>query len=174
MDNFTPLQMANYIATLANGGTRYKLHLVDNIKDFKGKLISQTKPEVLDKADISAQTRNLVMQGMNNVTGAGGNTDGTAAAALGNFPIPTGGKTGTAEFNTSDIQNKVGRGDYGWYVGYAPAASPKIAIAVVIFDGGYGSDAANVAKGMYEGYFKNDPRMAGYKDTFDTTLKPIK
>ena len=174
MDNFTPIQMANYIATIANGGTRYKLHLVDNIKNSNGKLISQTKPEVLDKADMSAETRNLVMQGMNSVTGAGGNTDGTAAAALGNFPIPTGGKTGTAQFNTSTIQNLVGRGDYGWYVGYAPAANPQIAIAIVIFDGGYGSDAANVAKGMYEGYFKNDPRMAGYKDNFDIKLKPIK
>ena len=172
MDNFTPLQMANYIATIANGGTRYKLHLIDNIKTFNGKLVSQTKPEVLDKADMSAETRNLVMQGMNSVTGAGGNTDGTAAAALGNFPIPTGGKTGTAQFNTSTIQNLVGRGDYGWYVGYAPAANPQIAIAIVIFDGGYGSDAANVARGMYEGYFKNDARLAGYKDTFDINLKP--
>ncbi len=173
MDNFTPLQMANYIATLANGGTRYKLHLVNKIIDSQGKIVSETKPVVIDKADMSAETRNIVMQGMNNVTGAGGNTDGTAAQALGNFPIPTGGKTGTAEFNTSDIQNKVGRGDYGWYVGYAPADNPQIAIAVVIFDGGYGSDAANVARGMYEGYFKNDPRMANYKNDLDINLKPI-
>jgi len=173
MDNFTPLQMANYIATLANGGTRYKLHLVDNIKDSNGKLISKTKPVVIDKADMSAKTRDLVMQGMNNVTGAGGNTDGTASQALGDFPIPTGGKTGTAQFNTSDIQNKVGRGDYGWYVGYAPADNPQIAIAVVIFDGGYGSDVANVAKGMYESYFKNDPRLSKYKNKYDIKLKRI-
>ena len=173
MDNFTPIQMANYIATIANGGTRYKLHLVDNIKDSNGKLISQTKPVVLDKAELSETTRNLVMQGMNNVTGAGGNTDGTASGALGSFPIPTGGKTGTAQFNTSDIQNKVGRGDYGWYVGYAPANNPQIAIAIVIFDGGYGSDVANVAKGMYESYFKNDPRMAKYKNNYDIKLKRI-
>ena len=173
MDNFTPLQMANYIATIANGGTRYKLHLVDNIKDSNGKLVSQTKPVVLGKADMSAETRKLVMQGMNNVTGAGGNTDGTASGALGNFPIATGGKTGTAQFNSSDIQNKVGRGDYAWYVGYAPAENPKIAIAVVIFDGGYGSDTANVARGIYESYFKNDPLMANYKDDLDIKLKPI-
>ncbi|MCB2292761.1 cell division protein FtsI [Clostridium algoriphilum] len=173
MDNFTPIQMANYIATLANGGTRYKLHLVDNIKDSNGKLISKTKSVVLNKADMSAKTRDLVMQGMNKVTGAGGNTDGTASGALGNFPIPTGGKTGTAQFNTSDIQNKVGRGDYAWYVGYAPANNPEIAISVVMFDGGYGSDAANVAKGMYESYFKNDPRMAKYKNKYDIKLKRI-
>jgi len=171
MDNFTPIQMANYIATLANGGTRYKLHLVDNIKDTNGKLLSQTKPKVLGKANMSAKTREIVMRGMNNVTGAGGNTDGTAAKALGKFPIPTGGKTGTAQFNTADIQNKVGRGDYGWYVGYAPANNPKVAISVVIFDGGYGSDVANVAKGMYESYFKNDPRMKKYKGDFDIKLK---
>ena len=93
--------------------------------------------------------------------------------ALGNFPIPTGGKTGTAQFNTSDIQNKVGRGDYAWFVGYAPANNPEIAISIVIFDGGYGSDAANVAKGMYESYFKNDPRMAKYKNKYDIKLRRI-
>ena len=174
MDNFTPLQMANYIATLANGGTRYKVHLVDNIKDSNGKLISQTKPVVIDKAKMSAETRSLVMRGMNNVTGAGGGTDGTAYAALGDFPIPTGGKTGTAQFTNSDIQNKVGRGDYAWYVGYAPADNPKIAISVVIFDGGYGSGAANVARGMYESYFKNDPRMKQYQNHYDIKLKRIK
>ncbi|MBU3179701.1 penicillin-binding transpeptidase domain-containing protein [Clostridium psychrophilum] len=173
MDNFTPLQMANYIATIANGGTRYKLHLVDNIKDSNGKLISQVKPVVIDKAKLSAKTRALVMQGMNNVTGAGGGTDGTASKALGDFPIATGGKTGTAQFNESAVQNKVGRGDYGWYVGYAPAKNPQIAISVVIFDGGYGSDAATVAKGMYESYFKNDPRMAKYKNKYDIKLKRI-
>ena len=173
MDNFTPLQLANYIATIANGGTRYKLHLVDNVKDSNGKLVSKVKPVVLNKANMSAETRDLVMQGMNNVAGAGGNTDGTASQALGNFPIPTGGKTGTAQFNSSDIQNKVGRGDYGWYVGYAPADNPQIAISVVIFDGGYGSDVANVAKGMYESYFKNDPRMAKYKGKYNIKLKRI-
>ncbi|MFT5874498.1 MAG: penicillin-binding protein 2 [Clostridium sp.] len=169
MDNFTPLQMASYVSTIANGGTRYKIHLVDNIKDSNGKLVSQIKPVVLNEADISEETRNLVMQGMNNVAGA----DGTASKALGDFPIPTGGKTGTAQFNTTAIQNKVGRGDYAWYVGYAPADNPEIAISVVIFDGGYGSDAANVAKGIYESYFKNDPRMAKYEGNNDVELKRI-
>ena len=113
------------------------------------------------------------MQGMNSVTGTGGRTDGTASGALGNFPIPTGGKTGTAQFNNSTIQNKIGRGDYAWFVGYAPADNPEIAVSIVMFDGGYGSDAANVAKGMYESYFKNDPRMAKYKNKYDIKLKRI-
>ncbi len=168
MDTFTPLQMANYIATIANGGTRYKLNLVDNVKDFNGKLISQTKPEVLNKVEMSAETRALVMNGMNDVTGQGG-----TAESLANFPIPTGGKTGTAQFNPI-IQDKIGRGDYSWYVGYAPATNPEIAISVVVFDGGFGSSAADVAAGMYESYFKNDPRMAKYKNKYDIKLKLIK
>ncbi|MBU3157410.1 peptidoglycan D,D-transpeptidase FtsI family protein [Clostridium estertheticum] len=171
MDSFTPLQMANYIATIANGGTRYKVHLVDTIKDSNGKLVSKTKPVILTKTNLSTTTRDLVMEGMNNVTGAGGGTDGTAYEALKDFPIPTGGKTGTAQFNSLELMNKVGRGDYAWYVGYAPAKDPQIAISIVIFDGGYGSYAANVARGMYESYFRNDPRMAKYKDTFDIKIK---
>ncbi len=174
MDNFTPLQMADYIATIANGGTRNKLHLIDNIKDADGKVVSATKTEVLDKADMSSATRSAVMNGMNAVTsGIGGKMDGTAQAALGDFPIKTGGKTGTSEKADPSIQAKQGRSDYAWFVGYAPADDPKIAIAVVIFDGGYGKDAAYVAKGMYESYFKNDPRMANYADDFDMSLKPI-
>lgn len=47
------------------------------------------------------------------------------------------------------------------------ADNPKIAISVVIFDGGYGSDAAKVARGMHESYFKNDPRMKQYKNHYD-------
>ncbi|MBW9173156.1 peptidoglycan D,D-transpeptidase FtsI family protein [Clostridium estertheticum] len=173
MDSFTPLQMANYIATIANGGTRYKVHLVDNIKDSNGKLISKTKPVIMDKASMSAETRDLVMQGMNNATSAEGGADGTAKKALEGFPIPTGGKTGTAQFTKPEVQSEIGRGDYAWYVGYAPADNPKIAISVVIFDGGYGADAAKVARGIYEGYFKNDPRMKQYQNQYDIKLKKI-
>jgi cell division protein FtsI/penicillin-binding protein 2 len=84
------------------------------------------------------------------------------------FPIDT-----KIKGNTSIRKDKFGRGDYAWYVGYAPATNPEIAISVVIFDGGYGSDAANVAKGMYESYLKNDPRMAKYKNNYDIKLKRI-
>jgi penicillin-binding protein 2 len=170
MNAFTPLQMASYISTLANGGTRYKVHLVDKITDADGNVLSQTKPEVLNKVDISPENKNLIMQGMNQVTGGGG-ADGTASAALGDFNshIPTAGKTGTAQVNT-DIQNKTGRSDYGWFVGYAPANDPQIAVAVVIFDGGYGSEVANVARGIYEGYFKDQLTKDNYKFDINTDL----
>jgi penicillin-binding protein 2 len=171
MDNFTPLQMTNYIATIANGGTRYKVNLVDNVKDSSGKTVFQNKPTVINKVNMSPQTQQLVMTGMEDVTGNGG-ADGTAAAAFNGFPIPTGGKTGTAEYADLDKEEQQGRSDYAWYVGFAPSDNPQIAVSVVMFDGAYGSNAAYVAKDIYEEYFKNDPRMANYKYDIDVNAKP--
>lgn len=170
MDNFTPLQLASYIATIANGGTRYKVHLVDKVTDSSGNVVLQNNPAVIDKVDMSPQTRRIVMAGMEGVTGTGG-ADGTAAQAFANFPIKTGGKTGTAQFN-SGIQNQAGRSDYAYYVGYAPADNPQIAVAVVIFDGGYGSYASEVARNIYEGYFKDQLQKLNYKFNVDLNIKP--
>ncbi|MFT8315114.1 MAG: penicillin-binding transpeptidase domain-containing protein [Clostridium sp.] len=172
MNAFTPLQLAGYVSTLANGGTRYKLHLFDRIVDADGKIVSEFKPEVLNKIDINAANRDLVMKGMGQVTGGAG-ADGTAAGALGDFNnyIKTAGKTGTAQGNT-DVQDKIGRSDYAWFIGYAPADNPQIAVAVVIFDGGYGSQAAYVAKGIYESYFKDQLTKLNYKFDAPTDLPP--
>ncbi|MDD3225720.1 MAG: penicillin-binding transpeptidase domain-containing protein [Clostridium sp.] len=171
MDNFTPLQIANYIATIANGGTRYKVHLVDSVTDSTGKVILKNNPVVLNKVNMSTKTRQIVMAGMEGVTGAGG-ADGTAAEAFSGFKIATGGKTGTAQFNDPDKQTKEGRADYAWYVGFAPADNPKIAVAVVLFDGGYGSQAAYVAKGIYEEYFKDELQKSNYPFDVDLNIKP--
>jgi penicillin-binding protein 2 len=167
MDSFTPLQIAGYAATLANGGTRNKLHLVDKITDSTGKVISEIKPQVINKVQMSKNTLNLVMQGMNSVT-----DKGTAAAAFASFPIPTGGKTGTAQFNSQELQKQKGRSDYAVYIGYAPKDNPKIAVAVVIFDGGAGKEAANVARGIYEGYFKDQLQNINYPFDVDVNTKP--
>lgn len=177
MNAFTPLQIASYISTLANGGTRYKVHLVDKITDVDGKTVEQYNPVVLNTVSLSAETKSLISQGMNEVTStnAGGQA-GTAEAALGTFNnyIPTAGKTGTAEFAASDIQNAVGRSDYAWFVGYAPQTNPEIAVSVVMFDGGYGSDAAYVAKDIYESYFKTELQQKNYpfSNTDNLTVKP--
>ncbi|SMC19127.1 penicillin-binding protein 2 [Clostridium acidisoli DSM 12555] len=167
MDTFTPLQLAGYVSTLVNGGTRYKLNLLGKITDATGKIIYETKPEVLDKVQISQKTRNLVMQGMNDVT-----QQGTAAQAFVGFPLQTGGKTGTAQFN-ADLQYQEGRSDYGIYVGYAPKDDPQIAVSVAIFDGGAGVEAAKVAKGIYEGYFKDElQKKYNYNFDIDLNTKP--
>lgn len=146
MDQFTPIQMANYIATLVNGGTRYKVHLVDKFLDATGKVIEEVKPEVIEKTGVKPENIEAVKAGM-----AAVNEKGTAAGAFQDFPIKTGGKTGTASLNN---QESFGRTDYAEYVGFAPLENPQIAVCVMIFDGGQGAQAAYVARDIYSAYFK--------------------
>lgn len=149
ISNFTPLQMVNYIATIANGGTRYKLHLVDKITDAEGNLIEQIKPEVIEETGVNKANLDAVKYGMSLVTEG---EDGTAAGAFSGFPMKTAGKTGSATF--SNQQDSYGRTSYAVYIGYAPYDNPEIAVCVVVFDGGHGGLIAPVARAMYDAYFK--------------------
>ncbi|RMC98573.1 penicillin-binding protein [Clostridium autoethanogenum] len=147
LNQFTPLQIVNYVATLANGGTRYKLHLVDQYLDTDGKVIEKIKPEVMKKTGVSAANLESVKEGMNAV-----NENGTAAHVFNGFPKSTAGKTGTAQ--SLGNQEQVGRTDYAEYIGFAPSDKPEIAVCVVLFDGGHGGvGAASVAKDIYSSYF---------------------
>ncbi|ERI90284.1 penicillin-binding protein, transpeptidase domain protein, partial [Clostridiales bacterium oral taxon 876 str. F0540] len=167
MSNFTPLQLANYVATLVNGGSRYKLHLVDKILDTNGNVIQQTKPEVVENTGIKQSTVDAIKQGMSAVTGE----DGTAAGVFDGFPIKTAGKTGSATY--SKTQDEIDRTSYGVYIGFAPYDKPRIAVAVIVFDGGHGGFIAPVARAMYEAYFKSELDAQGYTPKNDVTAKPI-
>lgn len=149
MNNFTPMQLASYVSTLANGGTRYKLHYVDKITSPDGEVLQEYASEVLDELNISKETLDAVKQGMYKANNEEG---GTAARVFANFPILTGGKTGTADF--TETQTEVGRAPYATYVSFAPLDDPEIAFVGVIYDGGHGSSTAPVAKAVYEAYFK--------------------
>ncbi|WPC42888.1 penicillin-binding transpeptidase domain-containing protein [Clostridium sp. JS66] len=145
MDEFTPVQLANYIATIANGGTRYSVHLVDKFLDPDGRVIEQVKTEVLERTGIKPENIAAIKAGMKAV-----NEKGTASEAFKGFSIKTAGKTGTASLND---QETFGRTDFAVYVGFAPLENPKIAVCVMIFDGGQGASSAYVAKEIYEAYF---------------------
>lgn len=136
----TPLQMANYIATLVNGGIRYKLHLVDKVETYDGKLVSVEKPTVIEKLNLRPDVVNIIKEGMLGVTEEGG----TASGAFADAQYKVGGKTGTAE--------TVGHANYAWFVGFAPFDKPKIAVAVVIYQGGHGGYAAPVARAIMDQY----------------------
>ncbi len=153
-DYFTPLQMANYVATIANGGVRLKPHLVKQILSQNGEVLDSVKPEVMEKINLKPSTLPAVIAGMNAVTG--GET-GTAVSAFKNFPIQTAGKTGTAQATGK-------RDDYSWFVGFAPADNPQIAVAVTIHEGG-GHGGANVARDIYEYYFKLNTGNQAAKQT---------
>ncbi|APF26768.1 penicillin binding transpeptidase domain protein [Clostridium sporogenes] len=151
ISNFTPLQLVNFVGTLANGGDRYKLHLVKEIKDADGNVVETVKPEIVEKTNVSKENLAAVKEGMARVNAG---ADGTAAAVFKDFPIRTAGKTGSATF--SNNQDAYGRTSYGVYIGFAPVDNPKIAVAVIVFDGGHGGYTAPVAKAMYEAYFKKE------------------
>ncbi|WP_315108533.1 penicillin-binding transpeptidase domain-containing protein [Clostridium intestinale] len=182
MNAFTPLQLASYISTLTNGGTRYKVHLVDKITDSQGNVVEEFKPEVLDQVNISQSTLQAVKDGMKMANGSnqGGGGAGTAASTFQklNSYLSSGGKTGTATF--SDEQDKIGRAPYGVYVGVAPIEDPQIAVAVVLYDAAHGSYAAPVARAIFETYFRDDLKAKGYVadyseevgGKYDYTLNP--
>jgi len=149
INNFTPMQLAGYISTLANGGTRYKLHFVDKITTPDGEVIEEYSPQILDKINLSKSTMAAIREGMYK---ANNDEGGTAASVFAGFPIRTGGKTGTADFGEN--QTEVGRAPYATYVSFAPLDDPEIAFIGVIYDGGHGSSTAPVAKAIYEAYFK--------------------
>jgi penicillin-binding protein 2 len=151
MNTFTPMQLVSYISTLANGGTRYKLHLVDKITDNDGNIVQEFKPEVLNTVSISKSTLDAVKAGMKAVNNS---AEGTAATAFSGFPIQTAGKTGTADF-ASDQREK-GRKPYATYASYAPADDPQIAVVAVVFDGGHGGNIASAVRAVYDAYFKDE------------------
>ncbi|WP_369703024.1 penicillin-binding transpeptidase domain-containing protein [Clostridium moutaii] len=159
LNQFTPLQIVNYISTIANGGTRYKLHLVDKYLDADGKLIEKVNPEIIEKTGIKPENIEAVKAGMGAV-----NEKGTAAAVFSGFPISTAGKTGTAQ--SLGNQEQVGRTDYSEYVGFAPLDKPQIAVCVVLFDGGQGGiGAATVARDIYTAYFTSNGTISSSTTT---------
>lgn len=169
MNNFTPVQMANYVATLANGGTRYKLTLVDKITSPTGEVIKEYKPEIVDQLDIPEEYLQAVKDGMYRVNTSPSN--GTAYQCFANFPIKVGGKTGTADFSTDENYVIQGRLAYGNYISMAPLDDPEIVIFSTIYDGKRGSEGATIHKAIYEAYFKEkllelDPDYASKSESF--------
>lgn len=151
---FTPIQLANYIATLVNGGIRYKLNLVDKIVDIDNNIVKEYKPEILDRVVLKPENVDAVIEGMRRVTRSGSTSSVFTNGHY--FPIETGGKTGTATFKENGMQERVGRAAYGVFVGFAPIDNPEIAVCVVIYDGGHGYFSSYVARAVFEAYFKDE------------------
>ncbi len=138
---FTPLQIANLTATVANGGTCYKPHLTKAIRSSEdSSIIKEFKPEIIGSIDMSDETYKAVTYGMYL-----GSREGTSSAVFADFPINVCSKTGSAQVNTGSAN--------GVFASYAPYENPQIAIAVVIENAGSGSALAPIAREIYEKYF---------------------
>lgn len=139
---FTPVQLANYAATIANGGTRYKVNLVKSVRSsVDGSVVKEFNPEVVEKVDMDEDVLNAIKQGMKKVV-----DEGSAAEVFANYGIQVGGKTGTAQVGDGS-NNAV-------FIAYAPFDNPQIAVSVVLEHGVRGTNAAQVAKDIFDEYFK--------------------
>jgi len=137
----TPLQLANYTSTIANGGTLFKPHIVSQIK--KGdEILTLIQPQVIRSNFVSPDIINVIREGMRQVV-----TEGTAQS-LKDLPVDIAGKTGTAQFGSNNQT-------HGWFISFAPYNNPQIAMVVLVEGGGEGhSSALPVTKEVYEWYFK--------------------
>lgn len=152
MNAFTPLQLANYVATLASGGDRYKVRLVDKITSPEGEVIQEFEPEIVDQVNIPDYILQVVKEGMRMVNTYSGN--GMAYSSFNNFPIAVCGKTGTADFGSEENYTVIGRRPYGNYISFAPMDNPQIAIFSTLYDGNKGSEGATIHLAIYEAFFK--------------------
>ena len=146
--SYTPIQMANYIAILSNGGYKHSLTLVENIKDYNNDKTDYVNKQSSERIELNDYS-NLedIKKGMKMVS-----SDGNAKKIFEKFPIEVGSKTGTAQ--RSGINPSTGDtfDDFAWFVGFAPYDEPEIAVAAVIFQGGSGGYAGPLVRDIMAEY----------------------
>lgn len=140
---FTPIQLANYIAGIANGGTRYKTHILKSVRSsVDGSMIYKPETEVIGSIDITPENLQAVKKGMLGVV-----EEGSASGIFDEYLVTIGGKTGTAQIGKNVSDNAL-------FVAFAPFDKPEIAVAVVIEHGAVGRNAAFVARDIFDAYFE--------------------
>ncbi len=162
---FTPIQLANYCATIANGGTRYRTHFVKCIKSYDySRTILETKPEVVANTGVSAETLETVKQGMLEV-----GTTGYCAKYFAHLPVKVAAKTGTSqEIRKLDgVSVKINN---GFLISFAPYENPEIAVAVVGEGMTSGAFVAPVVAEIVDYYFGQSDSMELYQT--ENTLIP--
>ena len=139
---FTPLQLANYTATLVGDGEYYTPHLLKSVKTYDNEQMVYVYDEDADHVvEMSEETKEAVTTGMHNLT------TGSLGGVFADCVVSAGAKTGSAQVGT-DIAN-------GVFVCYAPYEDPEIAVAIVIEKGGAGAALASTAVEIVNAYFSD-------------------
>ena len=139
---FTPLQINMYLTTVLNRGKRYSAHLLDRIVSYDGGVLEESTPTVLSEEAFSEEIFETVKEGMKNVM-----DNGSAARVFAGYPIPVGGKTGTAQIYKTKSDNAI-------MTAFAPYDAPKIAVTCVIEQGASGTNAGYAIKDIFDYYFE--------------------
>ncbi len=141
---YTPLQMAQAMATLANNGVMYRPHLVNYIENIKTGERTLIEPRLKRTIKLKPENLDFIKRAL-----AGVNIEGTGARAFAKAEYTSGGKTGTAQvvamkqnekYNEKHVTER--HRDHALFVAFAPLESPKIALAVVVENAGFGARAA--------------------------------
>ncbi len=143
-NSYTPLQLAHAVATLANDGIVMKPHLVKEIENARTGERTATVPAESFRIKLQQKNLDFVRNAM-----VGVNTSGTGATAFRGAQYTSGGKTGTAQlfgikqnekYKDAHVQERLK--DHAWFIAFAPADHPRIALAVLVENGGFGAAAA--------------------------------
>ncbi len=140
----TPIAVARYVCTVANGGYLYNVSLIDSISSPEGEILSQREPTLIHRLDRADEFLPLIREGMKGVV----DESGTAGKYFRNWPYTDqiAAKTGTAQVTKIDLENN------SWFVCFAPFENPEIAIACFIPNGYSGSEASKAPRDFIEWY----------------------
>ena len=153
-NNFTPIQLAQAMAALANDGVLFKPHLVKHVTDSRSGDKTMIEPEPLRVLPWKKQNIETIKKAM-----VGVNTEGTGARAFAGAEYVSGGKTGTAqvfslkggEYFAHKLKEELR--DHALFIAFAPADKPKIAMAVLVENGGFGAQSAAPIARMVMDYY---------------------
>jgi penicillin-binding protein 2 len=165
----TPLQMARSMAAVVNGGFVFEPHLLKSIVSTKGDIIQEFEPKVKKRVTLDPKILEIVQDAMVGVVNDPSGT-GKRAQLDKQFKMLVGGKTGTSQVVSMEYYQKIKKHknakikegkehfeDHAWFVGYAPADNPKIAVAALIENGGGGGKAAApVVQQVMTSYFAQE------------------
>jgi penicillin-binding protein 2 len=166
----TPVQLAHAASVLADRGKSFRPRLVAAVRDANGKLKPIAPTPETSVSSVSSEQWDIVLQGM-----IGATTYGTAAGQFIKAGYTVAGKTGTAQVYSVG-QNEKYQGDkkaelrdHAWFIAFAPAEAPRIAICVLVENGGFGAGiAAPIARRVIDAYFKANGILPGTSDASAT------
>jgi len=164
---YTPLQLALATATLANNGVMFRPHIVKYITDAKTGEKTMIEPEPIRRVPLKPQNVEVIKKAM-----VGVNKEGTGARAFAGAEYESAGKTGTAQvYSLKGEKYEAGKvkermRDHALFVAFAPADKPKIALAVLVENGGFGAQsAAPIARMVFDYYLLGKlPKGAAQED----------